>query len=455
MAFRFLHTADLHLGRVFHEHPLLEDQAFMLDQLADVLAGDSYRALVIAGDVYDRSIPSPGAVSLFGGFLGKLKARRPDLEVLILPGNHDSASRLGFGKELFAELGIHFVTEPEDACKPVIVRGNGADASCAFFLLPFLHPGSLACRDGSLTCRDGSLGRSEGGPPEESAGTGEGSGAGEGPGEAPEAGGFLRSQARLAEEAAARLEKARREALENEAGHTVLAAHLFASGGAESDSERVFLGSAERVDAGLFAGFDYAALGHLHRYQKAGGNCWYSGSPLAYSFDEAEKSEKCFLSVELGGGEPESGGPGGVTVTPVPVKPLRGLRRLRGNFSRFFSDASDPALKEAENDYLEIILGDSSLVENPLPLLRRRFPWILSVKQEEALAFLRGNFPALPRAAESEYGQERRGPAEDFEDFLADIYGDPEGAGLEDLARENREKIELFRELLAEIEAAQ
>ncbi|MDR1411083.1 MAG: exonuclease subunit SbcD [Spirochaetaceae bacterium] len=450
MAFRFLHTADLHLGRVFHEHPLLEDQAFMLDQLAGVLAGDSYRALVIAGDVYDRSIPSPDAVSLFGGFLGKLKARRPDLEILILPGNHDSASRLGFGKELFAELGIHFVTDPEDADKPVIVRDRDGN-TCAFFLLPFLHPGSLSCRDGSLIRPDGSLIRPNGGPIRRDGDLGyheggpraENTGADEGSGEAPADRVFLRSQARLAEEAATRLEKARQEALENGAGYTVLAAHLFASGGAESDSERVFLGSAERVDAGLFASFDYAALGHLHRFQKAGGNCWYSGSPLAYSFDEAEKSEKCFLSVELGDS---------VTVTPVPVKPLRGLRRLRGDFSRFFRDSSDPVLKEAENDYLEIILGDSSLVENPLPLLRRRFPWILSVKQEEALAVLRGNFPALSRTAE--YGQERRGPVEDFEDFLSDIYGDPEEAGLEDLARENREKIGLFRELLAEIEAA-
>jgi exonuclease SbcD len=256
-------------------------------------------------------------------------------------------------------------------------------------------------------------------------------------------GDFLRSQARLAEEAALRLEKARQETLAAGAEHTVLAAHLFAAGGQESDSERVFLGNAERVDAGLFSLFDYVALGHLHRRQKAGKNCWYSGSPLAYSFDEAESLEKCFLSVELDGGN-------SVTVTPLPVKPLRRLRRLRGNFSRFFRDTTDPALKEAENDYLEIILDDSNLVENPLPLLRQRFPRILSVRQEEALASLRGNFPAPSSASGAR--EERRSPVEDFEDFLADIYGDPETPGLEDLVRQNREKTDLFRELLAEIE---
>jgi exonuclease SbcD len=146
---------------------------------------------------------------------------------------------------------------------------------------------------------------------------------------------------------------------------------------------------------------------------------------------------------------------GRVTVTPLPVKPLRGMRRLRGNFNWFFRGASDgaasgPALKSAENDYLEITLTDSSLVENPLPLLRQRFPWILSVRQEEALAFLRENSAALSSAAGRR--QERRSPAEDFEDFLADIYGDPEAPGLENPAPEHREKAGLFRELLAEIE---
>jgi exonuclease SbcD len=123
------------------------------------------------------------------------------------------------------------------------------------------------------------------------------------------------------------------------------------------------------------------------------------------------------------------------------------MRKLRGSFDRFFRD-NDGELKEAEDDYLEIILTDSSLVENPLPLLRRRFPWILSVRQEEALAFLRENFPSLPHGPQ----RERRSSVEDFEDFLADIYGDPAASGLENLAAENREKIELFRELLAEIE---
>ena len=94
---KFLHTADLHLGKVLHDHSLAEDQAYMLEQLETLLLDDSYRALLIAGDIYDRSIPSPEAVALFGGFLERLCAARPDLAVLVLPGNHDSAPRRGFG----------------------------------------------------------------------------------------------------------------------------------------------------------------------------------------------------------------------------------------------------------------------------------------------------------------------------------------------------------------------
>jgi exonuclease SbcD len=243
---KLLHTADLHLGKVVYDNALLEDQAVMLDQLGEILLDVSYKALLIAGDIYDRSIPAPEAVSLFSAFLEKLCAARPDLAVLVLPGNHDSAPRLGFGRELFAKLGVHIAEPPERAFEPVLVQAGGA--VCAFFLLPFLYPGCL--------CEEADPENPSGGDP-------------------------VRSQGRLAEIAAARLEKARAGAVEAGTSVTVLGAHLFTLGGRESESERIFLGTAEQVDAGLFAGFDYTALGHLHRFQRAGSNAWYSGSPLA------------------------------------------------------------------------------------------------------------------------------------------------------------------------------
>ncbi len=393
---KFLHTADLHLGRLLHERPLLEDQRIMLDGLFRILGSEPYAALVMAGDVYDRSIPAPEAVTLLGSFLAKIRAAFPDLAVLIIPGNHDSAERLGYGRELFGELGIHIGSSAEGAAAPVVLERGGE--RCAFFLLPFLAPGCLQV-------------------PSEN-------------GELP-----LRSQRDLAAEAARRLEEARREALRSGVRWTVLAAHLFAQGGAESESERTFLGTAERVDASLFGGFDYVALGHLHRRQKAAPNAWYSGSPLAYSFDE-EGQEKGVLSVDLSA-------PGGAAVTSVPLLPARPLRRLSGNFDGFLEGPTvDAGGKDFREAYLELVLTDAHLVENPLALLRRRFPNLLSVRQDGAFATLAGTAAAAGGPATASEG-ERRGAAEDFEAFLTDLYGTAEGG-----------KMELFRELAREAEDA-
>jgi exonuclease SbcD len=338
----------------------------MLGYLVEILRDESYAALVIAGDVYDRSIPSPEAVTLFGSFLADLKKARPDIEILVIPGNHDSPARLGFGRELFTALGIHFAAPEEGADRPVIA-GKGKD-SCAFFLLPF--------------------------------------------------------SGHYAAETAARLEEAR---LASGAAHSVLAAHLFAAGGSEAGSERVFLGNAEKTDPGFFSGFDYAALGHLHRFQRAGAKGWYSGSPLAYSFGEAH--EKFVLSVVLDGDGPPR-------VDALPVKPLRRLSRLSGPFSRFLRpDPEDSEAAAVKNDYLEIVLSDGTFSENALALLRGNFPFLLSIDQEAAFAGLKERRPlGFPVSGE------RKDLESDFAEFLGFLYGEADTG-----------KLALFRELAAEV----
>jgi exonuclease SbcD len=423
---KFLHTADLHLGKVLHEQSLIEDQRHLLDNLAGLLGDESYQALVIAGDVYDRSIPPTEAVELFGSFLGQIKARRPSLEILIIPGNHDSPARLGFGREIFAGLGLRFATDPEDCGRPVILKDPENGKRCAFFLLPFLSPGSF---------RPGPAEK----PGETAFGKGTESRAG---GEEDPAASWT-SQARLAVAAAGRLEEARLRCQAEGVSRFVLVAHLFAAGALEAGSERIFLGSAELADMELFSGFDYAALGHLHRMQRAGKNGWYSGSPLAYSFGEAE-AEKCFLSVEIDA----AAGNLPPRVSPVPVAPLRKLRRISGSFERFFRySPEDAELRAAREDYLEISLTDRGLTENALAVLRRNFPHLLSIRQDAALSSLLAehagpeSLAKSPATSPAERSGERRDTAKDFEEFLTGLYGKAEEG-----------ELALFRELLAELE---
>jgi exonuclease SbcD len=206
----------------------------------------------------------------------------------------------------------------------------------------------------------------------------------------------------------------------------VLVAHLFTSGGHSSESERVFLGNAELVDISLFSGFDYIALGHLHKYQQVGANAYYSGSPLAYSFSEA-KHEKCFLSVTLE--------KGGVSVQPVPITPLRKVSRFEGSFDTFFADKLSDDLKAAADDYLEITLTNKNLVENPMSLLRHHFPHLLNIRQDEAINVrLRENDERLRIVS----GGAGRNIVDDFTDFLMDIHGEA-----------NAEEIALFKEFLS------
>lgn len=370
---KILHTGDLHLGKSFHEIPLLEDQRLILSRISAELKGGNYAALVIAGDVYDRSSPAADAVEAFGKFLAETRRECPKTAVFIIPGNHDSPARLSYVSEMLREQNVFITCDPEDAFEPVIISHEGENV--AFFSLPFLFPGSLE--------------RASDGSP-------------------------LLSQAALAEEAASRLDLALKGLPEGMP--SVLIAHLFASGGEASSSERIFIGAAERVSASLFSKFSYVALGHLHKAQKAAARMHYSGSPLAYAFDEAG-AEKCFLNVEIDA--KAEGAP--VRVEKIGIKPLRRVSRLRGKFNDFFD------LKryvEYAEDYLEIELADSSLQESPLLRLRELFPYLLSVKQN---VLREGQF----QATISERSGEAADPLERFSAFERYICPDQEEGELD------------------------
>lgn len=380
---RILHTSDWHLGRRLHEHSLLEDQKVVLGQLLQVLAAEPHDALVVAGDVFDRGIPSEEAVSLLGELLRDLRRAAPSLPVVLIPGNHDSATRLGYAAEIFQVAGIHLRASHRSADleTPVVVRGAGGDEA-ELWCIPFLWPGSLTLAAGAA--RTTAVG----------------------------------SQADVLAEAVSRV-RAR-----GSAGRLQVAvAHCFVSGGAVTESERTLVGEAVRVDPGLFAGFDYAALGHLHRPQQVAANAWYSGSPLRYSFSEVN-DEKSFLSVELRAGQAPS-------VTAIPVRPLRGMSVVCAGLADVLSA---PLVAAHGRDYVRIELSDGA-ASAPITLLRESYPHLLDLRVPSALSAAAAGGLAAPPC-------EGRDIETDLREFLSHVHA----------AEPAPEVVAAFRELQSRLE---
>lgn len=348
-----LHTADLHLGKVIYEHSLIEDQKKVLALLKDILrkanaAKDPYSALVISGDIYDRSIPNPEAISLFDSFLTEVKKENPELALFLHPGNHDSAARLSYASELLKNQNIHIATKFSDSLKATLLKKG--EERLAVFQIPFLTAGFLHGQEGSEKRRS-----------------------------QEEMLSFVIEKIQEEKEA---LEI--KEGLEKNSLPSLLSAHLFTLGGSESDSERTIVGTAEYVNANLFSPFTYTALGHLHKSQKVFENdsasVYYSGAPIAYSFGEGDKS---FLSVSIDTEKNKI-----ASIKKIPIEPLRKMTQLEGSFSDFFSKDRFDAHRE---EYLEIKLKDANLIENPMQLLRSKFPYLLSINQSYALSKQEGS----------------------------------------------------------------
>lgn len=426
---KFLQTGDLHLGKFFYEYPLLEDQKHVLKLLIDELkaeqdAGAPYDALVIAGDVYDRSLPPADAVQAFSDFLAEVQKSFSKLHVLIIPGNHDSAIRLSYAQKILEQQRIHIRTDLSRIDEPVIIK------DAAFYLMPFLQPASLSITEKAEKQPEPSPIKAEKLLLAENSAkeqqnltfdfdTADGAQSDEAQAAAAQADTaqserketYLMSQAVLTEEALKRINLSKNKDIAN-----ILVAHLFAAGSIESDSERVIWGTAEQVDASLFKDFAYTALGHLHRYQKAAAHTFYSGSPLAYSFGESSGTgaDKVFLRVEIEkGAEP--------SVTAIPVKPLHRVVSLKGSFDDFLNSKTYDEYKDC---FIEIESTEDSIVENPVMLLRKKFPLLLSFKQDNAFEKISSAEMAGRR---SDISSENLSINSQFELFLKEIHGNVEG----------------------------
>ena len=320
---RFLHTADLHIGKRVNEFSMLEDQEYILRQILKTADKEQVEVVLIAGDVYDKQVPSAEAVRLFDWFLTQLNSRK--LPVFVIGGNHDSVERLSFGAQIMEESGV-YLTQSYDG-KVVPVRLEDEYGSVNLWMLPFLKPAMVKR--------------------------------------------FFPEQDIVTYQ----------DALETLIGHmelnreerNLLIAHQFVTGavtGGSEDSVEVFVGGVENVDASVFADFDYVALGHIHRAQSAGGEqIRYSGTPLKYSFSEI-RHEKSVTIAEL----KEKGS---LTVHQEPLKPLHDMREIRGSYEEL-------VLRENYQgtdleDYLHVILTDENDIPDVIGRLRSIYPNIMKL----------------------------------------------------------------------------
>ncbi|THA58437.1 exonuclease SbcCD subunit D [Streptomyces sp. A1136] len=324
---KFLHTSDWHLGRSFHRVNMLGAQAAFIDHLVETVEEHRVDAVLVAGDIYDRAVPPLPAVELYDRALHRLAGL--GVPTVMISGNHDSARRLGVGAGLIEGAGIYLRTDPGGCADPVVLADVHGDV--ALYGLPYLEPALVKDTLG-----------------------------------AP----------RVGHEAVLRaaMDRVRADLAGRAPGtRSVVLAHAFVTGGQPSDSERdITVGGVEAVPADVFAGVDYVALGHLHGCQTIDERVRYSGSPLAYSFSEADHRKTMWL-IELGAAGELAGAER--IATPVP----RALGRLRGRLEELLRD---PALHAHEDRWIEATLTDAVRPEDPMARLAARFPHVLSLAFE-------------------------------------------------------------------------
>ena len=321
---KIIHLSDLHLGKKLENYDLLEDQRYILTEILEIINNEKPNAVVIAGDVYDKSVPSVEAVSLFDWFLVKLSSL--DLQVYIISGNHDSPERLAFGESLMRNEGIH-ISPVYNGIVSAITQSDEY-GTVNFFLLPFVKPYRVkryypeaeiaSYTDALRTVIDG-------------------------------------------------LNADREE-------RNILIAHQYVTGAERSDSEEITVGGLDNVDVSVFDGFDYVALGHIHSPQHIGDECVrYCGTPIKYSFSEVDQT-KSVTVVDL----KEKGN---IEVRCATLHPLRDMHVIKGSFSDLTSKECYLG-KGFQDDYLRVILTDEDDIPDAAAKLRMIYNYLVRIEYD-------------------------------------------------------------------------
>lgn len=309
---KIMHLSDLHLGKRVNEFSMLEDQEYILTRIINIIDEQKPQAVIIAGDVYDKSVPSAEAVELFDDFLVRLSKR--GLNVFVISGNHDSAERIAFGGRLMDKSGIYMSPVYNGEVKPITLHDEYGDIN--FCLLPFIKP--------------------------------------------------IHVRRFFPEEKIESYTDAMQVAVNQMSIDTdkrnILVTHQFVTGALRTESEDVSVGGTDNVDAGVFEGFDYVALGHIHRAQKCGSEfVRYSGTPLKYSFSEANDSKTVTIVDMRDKGDME--------LSFFPLVPKRDLVEIRGSYNELTLKSFYDGTSYGE-DYMHITLTDEEDIPDVLTKLR-------------------------------------------------------------------------------------
>ncbi|MEI2699913.1 MAG: exonuclease SbcCD subunit D [Microthrixaceae bacterium] len=336
---RFLHTSDWHLGRLFHRASLLDEQAAAMDRIVQITREEGVHAVLIAGDLYDRSVPPAEAVELFDRTLSEL--HRAGVAIVAISGNHDSAIRVGFGDRLLSNAGVTLRGDLARAGEAVELPAEDGGPPVRVHPVPYLDPLVTA-----------HLARS----------------AEEGPDPCEARRRFTHHDAMAWAMARVRSDLAR-----TGAARSVALAHTFVTGAEPSASEReLSLGHVDQVSMSVFDGIDYVALGHLHRRQAFdNGRVVYSGTPLRYSFSEQRNTP----SVELIDMSPD----GSCSTRRVELKVGRDMCTVTGELDHLLSDRS---LDHAEDSWVRVVLTDRNLPLQAMRRLQQRFAHAVELSHE-------------------------------------------------------------------------
>ncbi|EGR2702955.1 exonuclease SbcCD subunit D [Vibrio parahaemolyticus] len=322
---KFIHTSDWHLGRQFHNVSLLEDQQAVLEQLIQYIENNPVDAVIVAGDVYDRSVPPTIAIELLNRVVKRICGEL-NTPMILISGNHDGAERLGFGSEQMKRSGLHIISNFEDMLTPVVIESKAA-GHVAFYGMPYNDPEQVRY--------------------------------------------VYKEPVSTHDEAHKLIAEKITEQFQSE-HRNILISHCFVDGAIESESERpLSIGGSDRVSHEHFLNFDYVALGHLHQPQKKGEEyIRYSGSLMKYSFGE-QNQKKGFTLVEIGKD-------GFIGAEHIELTAPHEMRIVEGELEQILEwGKTDPK----NEDYLLVRLMDKHAILNPMEKLRTVYPNVLHLEK--------------------------------------------------------------------------